>query len=84
MSKEKVEDLISSLHERFADDLVSPQQQKLMDELRNHMHAMDENDQSTPDLQDTLGALLEDVEHQHPQAAIVVREVLEALKNMGI
>ena len=84
MSKVTIEHLMTSLHERFGDDLASPQQQQLIESLRQHMHDLNESEPVDPGFQETLGALLEDVEQQHPQAAAILREVMETLKNMGI
>ncbi|MGH1487095.1 MAG: DUF4404 family protein [Cellvibrionaceae bacterium] len=84
MSKIAIENLIGSLHERFGDNLTSPQQQQLMESLQRHVHDLNDSDPIDPDFQETLGILLEDVELQHPQAAGIIRELMEALKNMGI
>ena len=84
MPKQTLQNLISSLNDNFGDDLSSPQQQQLMQALQNHIHALDEDDTADPGIQETLGLLVEEIEAQHPQAATVVREVMQALKNMGI
>ena len=84
MPKQTLQNLISTLHEQFGDDITSPQQQQLMQNLENHIHAMDESDPADPDIQETLTLLVENVEVRHPQAAALIREVMEALKNMGI
>jgi hypothetical protein len=43
MPKAKITNLLTSLHDRFGDDLTSPQQQQLMEDLRNHVHKMRKN-----------------------------------------
>ncbi|ODS24008.1 hypothetical protein AB835_05645 [Candidatus Endobugula sertula] len=81
---ESIENLISSLHERFGDDFTSPQQQQLMDSLKNYTYYSGEEIPVGSDFKETLDLLLKDIEWQHPQAAGVIREVMEILKNMGI
>lgn len=84
MPKKRIENLITDLHEKFAGELTSPEQQKLMLDLRNHTHAMEEAEPIDPSFEDTLTILLEDIELDHPQAAAILREVMDTLKNIGI
>ncbi len=84
MPKQTLENLITTLHERFADDLVSPQQKQLIQAIESHIHDSDGVEPADPNIQETLALLVEDIEEQHPQTAAIVREVMEALKNMGI
>ncbi|MFT6790979.1 MAG: hypothetical protein ACJA04_000179 [Cellvibrionaceae bacterium] len=84
MSQKTVQTLISDLHDRFGDDLTSPQQQELMKKLKMHAHNLNENEPTDLDFKDTLTVLLEDIEVQHPQEAQVIREVIQTLSNMGI
>ena len=76
--------MITTLHDRFGDELISPQQQQLLQNLKNHIHAVDEKDPLDPDFQDSLNLLLEEVESGHPKAAEILREVIKILNNMGI
>jgi hypothetical protein len=75
---------MSSLHDQFGDDEISAQQQQLMQDLESHIHGMNEAAPVDPNIQETLTLLLDDVEERHPQSAAIIREVMEALKNMGI
>ena len=84
MTKQIIQNLISDLHNRFGDDLTSSQQLELMEKLRNHAHAMNQDAPVDPDFEETLTLLLEDLEIQHPQAAGIIREVMATLGNMGI
>jgi hypothetical protein len=84
MPKQTLQNLMSSLHDQFGDDVISPQQQQLMQDLESHIHGMDEAEPADPNIQETLTLLLDDVEERHPQSAAIIREVMEALKNMGI
>lgn len=84
MPQEKINHLITDLHERFGDDLVSDQQKALMDNLNRHMSVEGDVDLADPNFKETLDLLLEDVEADHPQAAAVVREVMSVLNSMGV
>lgn len=84
MAQTELQNLITSLHDTFGDDLTSPQQQQLMAKMRNHLHDVNEPEPSDISLKETTELLLEDIEEQHPQAAATVREILKMLGNMGI
>ncbi len=84
MPKQQLENLIGSLHEQFGDDLTSPQQQQLMQQMQSHLHNFDEPEPGDPNFTETVELLLEDIEEQHPKAAAVVREILEVLGNIGV
>ena len=84
MSQETIQTLISDLHNRFGDDLSSPQQQELMEKLQLHAHNFDEADPVDLDFKDTINMLLQDIEVKHPQAAEIVRKLMETLNNMGV
>ena len=84
MPKAKITNLITSLHERFGDDLTSPQQQQLIRDLQSHIHAWDEKEPVDPSFQDAVNLLLEDIEEKHPKAAALVREITHVLQNIGV
>ena len=84
MPKATITSLLTSLHDRFGDDLTSPQQRQLMANLQSHIHKWDEKEPVDPNLQETVSLLLEDIEKQHPKAASVVREIMHVLENIGV
>lgn len=84
MPQQKIHALISDLHERFADDLISPQQLDLMNQLKAHIHEKGEAGPVDPSLVETVEVLLTDIESEHPVAAGILRQVLDLFKNMGI
>ena len=84
MPKAKITHLMTSLHERFGDDLTSPQQQQLIKDLQSHIHAWNEKEPVDPNFQDTVNVLLEDIEEEHPKAAVIVREIMHILQNIGV
>lgn len=84
MPKQTLQNLISSLRDQFGDDQTSPQQRQLMQDLESHIHGTNEAASADPGIQETLTQLVEEVEVRNPQSAAIIREVMEALKNMGI
>jgi hypothetical protein len=84
MPKHQIHALITDLHERFADDLVSPEQQALLQQLQLHIHEMGEADPVDTNFVDTVDLLLAETETEHPVVAGMLRQVLELLRNMGI
>ncbi|MFV1873860.1 MAG: DUF4404 family protein [Oleiphilus sp.] len=84
MAKQKAEHLITDLHERFADDLTSPEQLALLQEVKNHIHNMNEEEPADPSFLDTVERLVAEIEVEHPTAAGVLVQVLNTLKNIGV
>lgn len=84
MPKQQAKALISDLHERFGDDVVSSQQKALMDQLNAHIHDIGESDPVEPSFLEAVEVFLNDIEEDHPQAAGVVKQLLDTLKNIGI
>ena len=84
MPKAQITNLITSLNDRFGDDLTSPQQQQLMSDLQHHIHQWDEQEPVDPSIQETVTVLIEDIEEEHPKAAAIVREIMHILENIGV
>lgn len=85
MPQKKIDHLISHLHELFGDDQPSAAQQRLMQQLQMHAHPKDsEEEVLEPGPVETLELMLEEFEEDHPQVGRVVRETIDALKNMGV
>lgn len=84
MPKQKAIGLITDLHERFADDVVSDKQQQLLKEVELHIHGLGEAESPEPGFVDALEVLVTDIEADHPVAAGLVRNLVETLKNIGV
>lgn len=84
MPKQKVQSLISDLHEKFGDDITSPQQQALMSQLEFHLHNLDESEPVDPGFLETMDTFIAQIEDEHPNAAVIVNKILETLKNIGV
>ncbi|MDQ2077323.1 DUF4404 family protein [Marinimicrobium sp. ABcell2] len=84
MPQEKIQNLISELHDIYGDDQVSPQQAQLLADLERHVHPAGSEDEPDPVPLETLERLVEEMAVDHPKTAIVMRQLVETLKNMGI
>ena len=76
MPQQHLENLITRLHDEFNPGQSSPQQQQLLDELLNKP--------AHPSMKDSANLLLESLEVEHPQAASIVREIIETLSRLGV
>lgn len=84
MPKLKAEHLITDLHERFADDLTSPEQIALLEQVKLHIHNMNEAEPADSTFLDTVEHLVAEIEVEHPVAASILEQVLSTLKNIGV
>ncbi len=84
MPKQRAEHLITDLHERFADDLVSPEQIALLNQVKSHIHNMDEAEPVDPTFLETVEQLVTEIEAEHPTSASILEQLLNTLKNIGV
>lgn len=84
MAQENLDHLISRLHDLFGADDSSAMQERIMSELAHHRHPVDEAESPDPRPIDTLEAMLEEFEEEHPQVSAVLGQIVTALKNMGV
>ncbi len=80
MLKSKTKDLVVELK----DSDLSSSQYELMLQVENHMHDLDKPEPDYPNLVDTLEMLLLEVEEKQPKAALITKEILKTLENIGI
>lgn len=83
-SREEMEALMTELHELFGRQEPTPQQEQLMRELQQHVHAEGEPETDRLDLVDSLEVMVEDLEAEHPRSAGVLRELMGILRNIGV
>jgi hypothetical protein len=83
-SQQKMEALMSELHELFGNQEPTPQQQQLMRNLEQHIHAVGEPDVDRPNLVESLEVVVEDLEVDHPRTSAVLRELVATLRNIGV
>jgi hypothetical protein len=84
MPVDNLKALISDLHDSFGDDESSPQQQQLMQQLQIYVHDIDTAELVPPGLIESAEILLDEVEEGYPQTAAIIRQVINAVGNMGI
>jgi len=80
MLKNKAKDLVVELK----DSDLSAAQYELMLQVENHMHDLDKPEADYPNLVETLEMLLIELEERQPKAALIAREILKTLENIGI
>jgi hypothetical protein len=84
MSKPKIENLMTELHERFGELQPSPQQEQLLAELQNHVRAVTDTQVPDPTPVETIELMLDNLGEDHPRVAAVLRELMDTLKNIGV
>lgn len=83
MPKQHIEGLISELHEKFADSDTSPQQEAMLQQMQSQL-AEWEGPKPSNDLFETAELLLQEIEEDHPTAANILRQVINALDSIGV
>jgi len=84
MPRDKALGLITELHERFGDAEQSPEQVRLLRDLEQHIHELDEAEKPRADFVEPLETILAEAEIKHPAIATLVRSLLDTLKNIGV
>lgn len=84
MAKQRVEGLLTQLHERFADSDTSPQQEALLQQLQGQLAEWEGPLPADGNIVATAELLLEEVKEQHPQLSRIVSELLDVLGRLGI
>ena len=83
MPKHHIEGLITQLHDRFADSDTSPEQEAMLARMKSQL-AEWEGPKPPEDFSETAEMLLQEVEEEHPKAAGLVREIINALNSIGV
>lgn len=84
MPKEKIENLISELNDVFGSEEPSAAQRKLMADLESHVHSSAEAAPVDATLLDSIEMGLESLEEEHPNVAMILKESLKTLRNIGV
>lgn len=80
MPKQQLDNLISHLHDTIAPGQTSDIQQALLADLARHANTPG----AVPDASKTAVLLLEEFSLEHPQAANVLREIIDTLGRLGV
>ena len=84
MTKEKITGLVTQLHDHITTSTTSPEQEALLLQLHSQLEnwegapAPDGSPVSTAEL------LLEELDENHPELSLVIREIIDALGRIGI
>ena len=87
MAKTKIENLMTELHAHFGAFEASPEQERLLENLRQGLYSDDQKDGlslSTASPIETVDFLLQDMGKNHPNVTSLLRELLDTLKNIGV
>ena len=84
MPKQRIENLMTELHELFGSVDPSPEQEKLLAELDSHVHDINTQQSVNPTPLETIELLLEQLGEAHPKTSALLQELLSTLKNIGV
>lgn len=84
MARQKIEGLLTQLHERFADSDTSPQQEALLQQLQGQLAEWEGPVPADGNVVTTAELLLEEVKEEHPHLSLIVKEIIDALGRIGI
>lgn len=84
MSQEQIKGLIIQLHERIGDDETSPQQARLLARLQGQLIGNEEFNPGDGDPRKTAELLLDELDERHPKASMVLRDIIESLRHLGL
>ena len=84
MARQKIEGLLTQLHERFASSDTSPQQEALLQQLQSQLAEWEGPVPADGNVVMTAELLLEEVKEQHPHLSLIVSEIIDLLGKIGI
>lgn len=84
MPTNEAKNTFSKLREAMEDAEVSQTQQELLTRLEYHIHGESEPEPKEPGFLETLEALAEDLELEHPKSAELTRNLIQMLSNIGV
>lgn len=84
MPKNNINNMISELNEIFGAEKPSKQQQQLLQELENHVHNVNESEPVDPSPMEIIETMLENLGEEHPKASLLLKQLLDTLKNIGV
>ncbi len=84
MPNTEINNVISELNEIFGAETPSAQQQQLLADLELHIHNSAEKPEADPTPLEIIETMLENLGDQHPKASLLLRQLLDTLKNIGV
>jgi hypothetical protein len=84
MTTEKISGLVTQLHDQITTSETSPEQEAML--LQLHSQLQNWEGAPAPDGSPitTAELVLEELEDNHPQLSLVIREIIDALARIGI
>lgn len=83
MPKTHIAGLFTQLHEKFADSETSPQQEAMLAQMQSQLSDW-EGPRPPENFAETADRLMQEIEEEHPTAAGLLREIINALNNIGV
>ena len=84
MPRDKIEGLISELHDRIADSETSPEQEELLARMKSQLAGWEGETPADGDLRTTAEMLVDELEESHPTLAALVKDIIQTLHNAGL
>ena len=84
MSREKITGLVTQLHDQLTTSETSPEQEALLRQLHSQLENWEGGPAPDGSVVNTAELVLEELEDNHPQLSLVVREIIDALGRIGI
>ena len=84
MPRQKLQNLLTDLHEALGESGPSSEQMDLLDSVQRFAHAEGEVTPEEPDLLDALELWVEEQREDHPRAAGIVDQIIKTLSDIGI
>jgi len=80
MPKQKLQNLMTELHDAFGNDTPSESQKQLLESLETHIHEFNDDAPIDPTPLETVELLLEQLGEEHPKTTAVLTEFLAVLR----
>jgi hypothetical protein len=84
MPTEHITGLVTQLHDQLTSSNTSPEQEALLLQLHSQLESWEGPPAPDGSIVNTAELVLEELEDNHPQLALVVREIIDALGRIGI
>lgn len=84
MAKEQITGLVSKLHDQLTSSETSPEQEALLLQLHSQLENWEGAPAPDGSIVNTAELVLEELEDDHPQLSMVIKEIIDALGRIGI
>ena len=84
MPKQKVEGLITKLHDQLSTAETSPEQERLMQQMQSQLSGWEGDVPGDGDIRKTAELLIDELEEERPTLAMIAKDIVETLHNAGL